>query len=69
MSRRVGGQLDIFGLQIEVGLSGELGSIGGRLGIGLRPTDDGKMEFYFRSGFALGVGWEIYIRIWFDELF
>ena len=38
LSGRVGGQLDIFGLQIEAGLSGELGSIGGRLGIGLRPT-------------------------------
>jgi len=34
LSGRVGGQLDIFGLQIEVGLSGELGSIGGRLGVG-----------------------------------
>ena len=50
----MGGQLDIFGLQIEAGLSGKLGSIGGRLGVGLRPTNDGKMEFYFGSGFALG---------------
>ena len=69
LSGRVGGQLDIFGLQIEAGLSGELGSIGGRLGIGLRPTNDGKMEFYFGSGFAIGVGWDFYIRIRFDELF
>ncbi|MBR7100589.1 MAG: hypothetical protein IKC91_05525 [Clostridia bacterium] len=69
LSGRVGGQLDIFGLQIEAGLSGELGSIGGRLGIGLRPTNDGKMEFYFGSGFALGVGWDFYIRIRFDGLF
>ncbi|MBQ3252916.1 MAG: RHS repeat-associated core domain-containing protein [Acholeplasmatales bacterium] len=69
LSGRVGGQLDIFGLQIESGLSGELGSIGGRLGIGLRPTNDGKMEFYFGSGFALGVGWDFYIRIRFDKLF
>ncbi len=69
LSGRVGGQLDIFGLQIEAGLSGELGSIGGRIGIGLRPTNDGKMEFYFGSGFALGVGWDFYIRIRFDELF
>lgn len=69
LSGRVGGQLDILGLQIEAGLSGELGSIGGRLGIGLRPTDDGKMEFYFGSGFALGVGWDFYIRIRFDGLF
>ena len=63
LSGRVGG------LQIETGLSGELGSIGGRLGIGLRPTNDGKMEFYFGSGFALGVGWDFYIRIRFDGLF
>ena len=69
LSGRVGGQLEIFGLQIEAGLSGELGSIGGRLGIGLRPTNDGKMEFYFGSGFALGVGWDFYIRIRFDRLF
>ena len=69
LSGRVGGQLDIFGLQIEAGLSGELGSIGGRLGIGLRPTNDGKMEFYFGSEFAIGVGWDFYIRIRFDELF
>ena len=69
LSGRVGGQLDIFGLQIEAGLSGELGSIGRRLGIGLRPTNDGKMEFYFGSGFAIGVGWDFYIRIRFDELF
>lgn len=68
MSGRVGGQLDIFGLQIEAGLSVEIG-IGGKLGIGLRPTDDGKMEFYFASGFALAVGWDFYIRIRFDELF
>lgn len=53
-SGRVGGQLDIFGLQIEAGLSRKLGSIGGRLGVGLRPTNDGKTEFYFGSGFALG---------------
>ncbi len=63
LSGRVGGQLDIFGLQVETGLSGELDSIGGRLGIGLRPTNDGKMEFYFGFGFALGVGWDFYIRI------
>ena len=63
LSGRVGGQLDIFGLQIETGLSGELDSIGGRLGIGLRPTNDGKMEFYFGFGFALGVGWNFYTRI------
>ena len=69
LSGRVGGQLDIFGLQIEVGLSGELGSIGGRLGVGLRPTKDRKMEVYYGSGFALGVGWDFYIRIRFDELF
>ena len=53
LSGRVGWQFDIFGLQIETGLSGELGSIGGRLGIGLRPTNDEKMEFYFGSRFAL----------------
>ena len=69
LSGRVGGQFDIFGLQIETGLSGELGSIGGRLGIGLSPTNDGKMEFYFGSGFALGVGWDFYIRIRFDGFF
>lgn len=69
LSGRVGWQFDIFGLQIETGLSGELGSIGGRLGIGLRPTNDGKTEFYFGSGFALGVGWNFYIRIRFDGLF
>ena len=69
LSGRVGGQLDIFGLQIEVGLSGELGSIGGRLGVGVRPTNDGKMQFYYGSGLALGVGWDFYIRIRFDELF
>ncbi len=69
LSGRVGGQLDIFGLQIEVGLSGELGSIGGRLGVGIRPTEDGKMEVYYGSGFAIGVGWDFYIRIRFDELF
>lgn len=69
LSGRVGGQLDIFGLQIEVGLSGELGSIGGRLGIGLKPTIDGKMQFYYGSGVALGVGSDFYIRIRFDELF
>lgn len=69
MSGRVGGQLDIFGLQIEAGLSGELGSIGGRLGIGLRSTNDGTKELYFGSGFALGVGWDFYIRIRFDGLF
>ena len=68
LSGRVGGQLDIFGLQIEAGLSGEIG-IGGKLGIGLRPTDDGKMEFYFCFGFALVVGWDFYIRIRFDGLF
>ena len=65
----MGGQLDIFGLQIEAGLSGKLGSIGGRLGVGLRPTNDGKMEFYFGSGFALAAGWDFYIRIRFDGLF
>ena len=43
LSGRVGGQFDIFGLQIDTGLSGELGSIGGRLGIGLRPTNDGTI--------------------------
>ncbi len=69
LSGRFDGQLDIFGLQIESGLSGELGSIGGRLGIGLRPTNDGKMELYFGSGLALGVGWDFYIRIRFDKLF
>ena len=69
LSVRVGGQLDIFGLQIEAGLSGELGSIGGRLGIGLKPTNDGKMEFYFHSGLAHGVGCDFYIRIRFDGLF
>ena len=68
LSGRVGGQLDIFGLQIEAGLSGEIG-IGGKLEIGLRPTDDGKLEFYYGSGLALGVGWDFYIRIRFDGLF
>ena len=69
LSGGIGGQLDIFGLQIEVGLSGELGSIGGQLGVGLRPTKDGKMEFYYGSGFASGAGWDYYIKIRFDELF
>ena len=67
-SGRVGGQPDIFGLHIEAGLSGKLGSIGGRLGVGLRPTNDGKMEFYFGSGLALGIGWDFYIRIRFYRL-
>ena len=69
LSGRVGGQLDIFGLQVEAGLSGEVGSIGGKFGIGLRPTDDGKMEFYFGSGVAVVIGWDFYIRIRFDSIF
>lgn len=69
LSGRIGGQIDIFGLQTEVGLSGELGSIGERIGVGLTSTDDGKMEFYYGSGFALGAGWDFYIRIRFDKLF
>ena len=69
LSGRIGGQLDVFGLQSEVGLAGELGSIGGRFGIGVRSNAEGKTEFYFGSGFALGVGWDFYIRVRFDELF
>ena len=69
LSGRIGGALDLLVLQIEVGLSGELGSIGGQFGVGLKPTDDGKIEFYYGSGLALGVGWDYYIRVTLDELF
>ena len=69
LSGRVGGQLDLLGIQIEVVLSGELASISGRIGIGLKSTNDGKMEFYYGSGVALGIGWDFYVRIRFDELF
>ena len=69
LSGRVGGQLDIYGLQIEAGISGELGSIGGKIGIGLKTNNDGTKEFYYGTGFAYGVGWDFYIRIRFDELF
>ena len=62
-------QLDIYGLQIEAGISGELGFIGGKIGIGLKTNNDGTREFYYGAGFAYGVGWDFYIRIRFDELF
>ena len=64
LSGRIGGQLEIFGLQIEGGVSGKVLAIGGKFGIGY---NDG--ELYYHSGFSVLFGWDIYIRIRFDKLF
>ena len=64
LSGRIGGQLEIFGLQIEGGVSGKVLAIGGKFGIGY---NDG--EFYYHSGFSVLFGWDIYIRIRFDKIF
>ena len=64
LSGRIGGQLEIFGLQIEGGVSGKVLAIGGRFGVGVK---DGT--FYYYSGFSVLFGWDVYIRIRFDKLF
>ena len=64
LSGRIGGQLEIFGLQIEGGVSGKVLAIGGKFGIGYNEG-----EFYYYSGASFLFGWDVYIRIRFDKLF
>lgn len=61
ISIRLGSLFEISDLQIETGLSGEVGSIGDRFGIYYKNG-----EFYLGGGYAVGVGYDVYIRIKFE---
>ena len=64
LSCRATTEFNIFGWQVELGVSGELLSIGAEATIGIFPTESGGKEFRMKAGVAPGpYGWGYVVRI------
>ena len=64
LSGRATTEFNIFGWQVELGVCGELLSIGAEATIGIFPTESGGKEFRMKGGVAPGpYGWGYVVRI------
>ena len=64
LSGRVTTEFNIFGWQVELGVSGDLLSVGAEATFGIFPTDDGGKKLDIAHGVSHGLfGWGFVVRV------
>ncbi|CDC60151.1 unknown [Clostridium sp. CAG:448] len=64
LSGRATTEFNIFGWQVELGVSADVLSIGAEATIGIFPTEDGGKQFDARAGGSHGIfGWGFVVRV------
>ncbi len=64
LSGRATTEFNIFGWQVELGISADVLSIGAEATIGIFPTEDGGKQFDARVGGSHGIfGWGFVVRV------
>ena len=64
LSGRATTEFNIFGWQVELGVSGDVLSVGAEATIGIFPTDDGRKQFDVRYNVGAGwFGWGYVVRV------